>query len=263
MGTTRRPDAVDEFNLYLDLEEGADEWRCPRPIDVAVVCAGVSKIKACKQNVEATARVNVQGVSALAKALVARGAFVVYLSSNHVFEGSVPYRAPDDPVSPVTEYGLQKAEAERRISQLGDRASIVRFTKVLGPADHLFTAWSRALRNGEIIRPFSDMYMAPVPLWFAVSMLKQVADMRLPGILQVSGERDICYADAAHLGARLLGADLGLVQPVDASQSGLYMEPVSAHTTLDIERLKSELGMEPPDVWLTVEESFLSSPVLA
>lgn len=259
VGTTRRPKAVDESHLYLDLTEGVDGWRCLWPIAVAIVCAGVTKLDACRREPVATTRVNVQGVCALVENLVARGAFVIYLSSNQVFDGSVPYRLPDDPVSPVTEYGRQKAEAEHQISQWGDSVAIVRFTKVLGPTDPLFSEWVKALQNGETIRPFSDMYMAPVPLSCAVSVLRLVAILHLSGILQVSGERDISYAEVAYLGARMLGVAQTLVQPVEASQSGCYTEPVPANTTLNIDRLKSALGIAPPDVRWTIEMAFMNS----
>ena len=257
VGTTRRREGVDESHLYLDLSEDVKGWQCPWPIAVAVVCAGVTKIEACRRDPVATARVNVQGVSALVKNLVARGAFVIYLSSNQVFDGSVPYRLPDNPVSPVTEYGRQKAEAERRISPWGDSVAIVRFTKILGPKSPLFFAWAESLKNGESIQPFSDMFMAPMPLACAVSVLRLVADRRLPGILQVSGEGDVSYAEAAHLGARLLNADPSLVQPVEASKSGRFIELLPTHTTLNTARLKSTLGIVPPDVRWTIEMAFM------
>ena len=262
VGTTKRPEAVDESHLYLDLSEDMEGWQCPWPIAVAVVCAGVTKLGTCRRDPAATAQVNVQGVSALVKNLVARDAFVIYLSSNQVFDGSVPHRLPDDPISPVTEYGRQKAEAERRISQWGDSVAIVRFTKVLGPTVPRFSAWLEALRNGETIQAFSDMYIAPVPLSCAVSVLRLVGDRRLSGILQVSGGSDISYAEAAHLGARMLGVNPSLVQPVEASRSGRYTEPVPANTTLNIDRLRSALGIVPPDVKWTVETAFVKPQAL-
>ncbi len=263
VGTTRRHEAVDESHLFLDLSQDLAKWRCPLPIAVAVVCAGVTSLDACRRDPVATAHINVQGVSALVKNLVARGSFVIYLGTNQVFDGSVPYRLPDDPVTPVTEYGRQKAEAERQIRQLGDSLVIVRFTKVLGPTNPLFSAWSEALRNGKPIQAFSDMYMAPVPLSCAISVLRLVADLRLPGILQVSGGRDISYAEVACLGARLFGVGENLVQPIRSSQSGLYAEPVLENTTLNIDRLRAVLGFEPPDVQWTAETAFAKAEALA
>ena len=263
LGTTRRHGCVDESHIYLDLSEDVEGWQCPVPIDVAVVCAGVTKLADCSRDPMTSARVNVHGISGLVKNLAGRGTFVIYLSTNQVFDGAVPHRLPDDPVSPVTEYGRQKAETERQISQWGNSVAIVRFTKVLGPVVPLFHEWSEALRNGTTIQPFSDMYMAPVPLSCAVSVLRLVGDERLPGILHVSGERDISYAEVARLGARVFGVHQNLVQPVLTPQSGRYTEPVPANTTLNVDRLKSALGVVPADVQWTVEMAFRKPEALA
>jgi len=256
VGTTKRRESVDELHLYLDLSEDVEGWRCPWPVAVAVVCAGVTKLDACWRDPVATARVNVQNVPALVKNLVATGTFVIYLSSNQVFDGSVPHRLPDDPVSPATEYGRQKAEAERQISQWGDSAAIVRLTKIIELPFPLFSRWADSLEKEEVISPFVDMSMAPVPLNGAISILRIVADLRLPGILQVSGNEDISYAEAAGIGARLLGLDLGLVKPITVSEFGSYMETVPANTTLNIDRLKYVLGVVPPDVRWTIKRAF-------
>jgi dTDP-4-dehydrorhamnose reductase len=259
VGTTRRQEALDESHVYLDLSEDVTEWRCPWPVSVVVLCAAETKLDACRRDPVGTARVNVEAVSVLVKNLVAQGAFVIYLSSNRVFDGSVPHCKPDAPISPVTEYGRQKAETERLISQWGVSVAIVRFTKILGAATPLFCAWGRALKNGDRIHPPSDIYMSPVPLTCAVSVLRLVGDLRLPGILQVSGSCDVSYADAARFGARLLKADSSLVQPVEVSTSGSLLEPEPAYTALNIDRLKATLGIVPPDVEWTIEKTFMHS----
>lgn len=260
MGTTRRRENADETHLYLDLSGEIENWQCPWPVSVAVVCAGATKIEACRRDPVATARVNVQGTVALVKKLVESGTFVIYLSTNQVFDGSVPQRSPDDPRSPITEYGKQKAEAERQVSQWDERVAIVRLTKVFGPRVPLFEEWVRALRTGETIQPFWDMSLAPIPLSCVVSILRLLCDLRLPGILQVSGERDISYAEAARIGAELIGADLHLVQPIEGASR--YPEPIPRYTSLNTERLKSALGIEPPRVGWTVETAFVKSQAL-
>lgn len=255
IGTTRRKASVDESRVYLDLDEDIEDWALSQPVDVAIICGGVTKLDACRQDSQSSARVNVEGIPALAKKLAARGSFVVYLSTNQVFDGSEPHHRPDDPLSPVTEYGRQKAEAERLIGRLGERVAIVRFTKILEPKNPLLSAWSEKLRNGQTIHPFSDMRMAPVPLACAVSVLRLVVDRRLAGIIQVSGADDLSYAEAACIGAQSVKADLRLVEPVKASQLS-YREFIPAHTTLSIDRLRSVLGIEPPPVPWTIKMAF-------
>lgn len=262
MGTTRRREAVDKNNLYLDMAEDVAGWQCPEGVAVAVVCAGVTKLDACKRDPIATARVNVHGISQLVRNLVERGVFIIYLSTNQVFDGTVPYRMPDDVASPVTEYGRQKAEAERRVSRWGDSIAIARFTKILGSEVSLFSEWVESLKRGEAIHPFSDMVMAPIPLWFAVSVLRFVGERRLSGIMQVSGGYDVSYTEAAYRGAKLLNIDSELVQPIETCKASRYIESPPQHTTLNVDRLRSVLGIGPPDVWRTIEKMFVQPQVL-
>jgi len=220
-----------------------------------VLCAGVSRIESCRVNPEATERINVDAICALTRKLVERGSFVVYLSTNQVFDGTVPHRLPDDPPSPLTAYGKQRAEAEKRLLALGDSVSILRLSKVLPPELPLFKDWVTKLQKGDLIRPFEDMVMAPVPLSFVVQTIEMIVERCLPGILQLSGERDVSYADAARLIAKQIGADVGLVQGISVTEAGISVDAAPRHTTLDTQRLRSELGMEPPDIWSTINSA--------
>lgn len=254
-GTTRRPHKVDESHPYLDLSGDVRTWKSPNPVSVAVICAGETRVEACKLDPLATARVNVDATSALIGNLVKQGAFVIFLSSNRVFDGSIPFCRPEEPVSPATEYGRQKAETERLISKWGNSVAIVRFTKILEPNTPRFETWGRALKKNERIHPASDIYMSPVPLTCAVSITGLVADLRLPGIWHVSGGDDISYADAARVVARMLNVDGDLIQPVEVASTTVDTEPEPRHTALNIDRLKSILGVVPPGVGWTIRDA--------
>jgi hypothetical protein len=102
------------------------------------------------------------------------------------------------------------------------------------------------------------MTLAPVPLSCAVSILLLIAGQRLAGLFQVSGDADITYEAAARIGAGAMGADARLLQPVKAAQNGTDNEPVPVHTTLNMDVLKSTLGIVPPNVQWTIETAFVS-----
>ncbi|HEY0322895.1 MAG TPA: sugar nucleotide-binding protein [Pyrinomonadaceae bacterium] len=252
IGTTRRREALDDSHVYLDLAVDVEEWASPVPATVAVICAGMTGLEACERDPVATGRVNVQGVLTVAKSLAATGAFVIYLSSNAVFDGAVHERRASDRVSPVTEYGRQKALVEKSLMALGSNVSIVRLTKVLKPRTGLLAGWHKSLKRGEVVHPFRDMVMAPLPLSFVTGVLSRLIELRLPGIMQVSAARDVTYAEAARHIARSVGAAPELVQPVSFTEAGITKSAAPEHTTLDTTRLRAELELEPPDVWETI-----------
>ena len=181
----------------------------------------------------------------LAEKLRAAGIFVVFPSSNLVFDGRRPCAPADEPLCPQTEYGRQKAAVEAELAAFGSGAAIVRLTKVVGPQWALACDWAQALRAGRSIRAFTDLRCAPIPLELTVRGLLEVARRRLPGLWQFSAPVDVSYAGLASHLARRLGANPTLVEAVSGQTNG-GLEHVPCHTTLDTTRARAELGMEFP-----------------
>jgi dTDP-4-dehydrorhamnose reductase len=107
------------------------------------------------------------------------------------------------------------------------------------------------------------MTLAPVPLSCVLSVLTMIAQERRSGTFHVSGEKDITYAEAARMGAEVMGVSRELVQPVLSAQSDLDSEPSPTNTSLNIDLLKATFGITPPDVQWTIETAFLNPQLLA
>jgi len=253
LATTHRVDTISDRRIFLDLTDGASELHPPDGVAVAVICSAITSIERCRLHPDETARFNVNNTLKVAKSIISNGTFVIFLSTNLVYDGSIAFRKAEDPVCPHTEYGRQKAEVEKQLLALGNLASVVRFTKVIGPEDTLLRAWIHSLQNQQTIHPFSDMVMSPISLAFAVGVIDRVANSRLPGIFQVSGSEDITYEEAARYIARRMSRNQDLVEPIRSSEAGLPFVSAPAHTTLDITRLHADLGLETPCVWSTLE----------
>src|SRR6516164_1734677 len=59
-GTTRRREHADSSLLHLDLGDDFAEWPCA--VSIAVMCAGVTKIDACRADPIGSERINVEGI---------------------------------------------------------------------------------------------------------------------------------------------------------------------------------------------------------
>src|SRR6266851_3934582 len=105
-GTTRRGDAAQP--LFADL--GTKRWNLDGSFDVAIICAAVARFADCSRDPAASRGVNVDGVVSIATELASRGSRILFVSTNSVFDGSVPRPLARDNLAPVTEYGKQKAE---------------------------------------------------------------------------------------------------------------------------------------------------------
>ena len=258
LGTTRRvPDP--EWQISLDLTQDLPNWQIPHGIQVLINCAVIGKLEVCKRNPEETRRINVDAAVALAEKCHQAGVFFIHLSTDKVFAGDRPRMPADAPFAPVTEYGRQKADAERPMLQMlakGASLAIIRLTKVLVPGMALFRDWRDALLRGEVIHPFSDMTLAPVRLPDVIEVVACVARDRHTGIFQMSGERDISYAEAAYYLADQLGVSSELVQPLNVSQVGLSIENVPLYTSLDMQILQERIARILPSTWDAIHWTF-------
>ncbi|MGN6579994.1 MAG: sugar nucleotide-binding protein [Bordetella sp.] len=242
--TTRRPEHVGPRCLYLDLDDDLVDWSLPSDnVDIVFLCAAVSPMDRCGQEPESTHRVNVTHTVELAKRFIARGAFVVFLSTALVLGGDTPYARVDDPYKPSVAYVMQKAQAERDLLALGDRVAIIRMGKVIVPDMPLFNRWIEALRAGETIHPFNNLVMAPISLDFTVDVLCRVAAARLGGIVHATASRDISYATAADIIARRIGVHDPSVAPIAGKFSPHVAVP--RYAALDTTSLEA-LGLSAP-----------------
>jgi dTDP-4-dehydrorhamnose reductase len=259
LATTRRLDHVSPARPLLDLATDVTNWRPPSNCSVAFFCAAVTSQEKCRADPAGTKQVNVVRTSELARRLFDAGVFVVFLSTNLVFDGANPMAKTSDAPNPRTEYGRQKALAEQALLATGGQVAVVRLTKVFHGGMPLLQKWSDALRKGETIFPLNDLLCSPVSLDFVLHALNRIGGAFAPGVFQVSGERDVAYAEIATHLARRLNVDERLVQPRSAQQLDLRLDHLPAHTTMDVSRLREELDLTPPGVWTTID-SVLASP---
>jgi dTDP-4-dehydrorhamnose reductase len=252
VATTRRRDRVAPDRPYLDLAAPLDGWAPPPGTQAVCLCAAIARLAACADDPEGSAHVNVAQTLALADTLLARGIAVLFLSTNQVFDGSVPHQRADAPHAPVSEYGRQKARAEAallRAMQQGAPVAILRLAKVVSDTMPLIGGWIGDLSAAKPIRAFADMTLAPTPTEQVCAAISVLLQARARGIFQFTGPRDVTYADVGRFLAATLGAAPGLVQETSAHSAGLPEGATPANTTLDSSLLRVHYGLEVPDVW--------------
>lgn len=248
--TTRHRDQTGPDALFLDLADGGGDFRpVPAagrpPIDAAVLCGAVTDLRRCAGEPDLARRINHGATLAVAAACRDAGIFVVFPSSNLVFDGTRPLRRTGEAPCPPTLYGRLKAEVEAALLAAGGGA-VVRLTKVLAPDLPLLAGWRSALLAGDSVRAFHDMVLAPVGLNGAAAALLAAAAARRPGIAHVSGRADLSYEVLAHTLAARLGVPAARVTAVSRRTAGIADNDAPAHTSLAMDGLSPVLGLIPP-----------------
>ena len=195
--STRKKKLVSENRPFINIESGNfQNLNRTYNYDTVILCAAISKLSECEKNPDKTRIVNVVNIFKLAKQLNKSGSFIIFLSTNQVFDGKTPFRKTDDKKDPINEYGRQKNDAEELIKRL-NRYGILRLTKVVYPELEIFTRWNKSLMNKESIYAHKSISLSPVDINQVVSKIDSIAKRKQTGIFHCSGHVDISYYNFA------------------------------------------------------------------
>jgi dTDP-4-dehydrorhamnose reductase len=217
--STRHKKLVSDSRPYLDLKKPRS-FKMYIHYDVVILCASKSSIADCDLYKKQTRIINVDNTYAISKRLSQLNAHIIFLSSNQVFDGTVPFKKNSDNKNPISEYGKQKADAEELINSLKS-SSILRLTKVVYSKFPLFIKWKNMLESGEKISAFKDMYFSPVDIKKVIEKIDFLAKNRVSGIFHCSGDEDISYHDFAVKYAKELGYSEELVEEDFCEKKGI------------------------------------------
>jgi dTDP-4-dehydrorhamnose reductase len=255
IASTRRAEREAADMPLLDLSSALDDWEPPSDVRAACVFAAVARLAACQANPFESAHINVTQTVALIDRLTARGIYVLFLSTNQVFDGETSHVPANAPTCPVSEYGRQKARTEAALCKhmaRGAPVGILRLAKVIAPGTGLIRSWIEALSSGKPIRAFYDMTMAPTPIGIVVAAISCLMSEQARGIFQLTGPVDVSYVDVGYHLAQRLGVGNALVQSVSARSARMPVGAAPRHTTLDSAHLRNRYGLAVPNHWTAI-----------
>jgi dTDP-4-dehydrorhamnose reductase len=144
----------------------------------------------------------------------------------------------------------------------GAPIAILRLSKVVSPTTSLVRTWVRDLACGKPIQAFDDMTLAPVPVDLVARAIAALMQDRARGIFQLTGPRDITYADAARYLAERLNAAPEVVKTLSAHSAGVPDGSTPLHTTLDSSALQDRYDLYAPDAYQVLDTLLTSQPML-
>jgi dTDP-4-dehydrorhamnose reductase len=197
-GTTRRVwNYKNNKNLhYLDLT--SDKINFPQgSFDFAVICAGETNIKNCQDFYDDAKKINVDNTIHLISNLISNGTFILFISSNAVFDGSKPFCNPTDLTNPINNYGKFKLEVENYLANQKAPSSILRLTKVVAPNFGILAEWRESLANNIAINAYTDLLISPIELSETSEAIISIINFKSTGVFHLGGKIEISYYEFA------------------------------------------------------------------
>jgi dTDP-4-dehydrorhamnose reductase len=177
------------------------------------------------------------------------GADVLYVSTDAVFSGDGLPRSEDAAPDPVWDYGTWKADAERIVTERGDRSAIVRLPLIvsLDPDDHVISGIRRGAARNEPTTWFDDEFRQPAAATELAAALWRIAllgpDDR-SGAWHLSGPETLSRYQIAQRVAAALHLEDSMIKAEHTPPSANRPR----HLDLDDGRARGEIGWSPSRV---------------
>lgn len=221
------------------------------PPECVIHCAAISKAVACEADPARTQAVNVTATAHLAQR--AAGCRMIFLSSDHVFDGRRGAYRETDAVGPLTAYGRSKVAAEAQVLAYPAHTVLrTSLTAGLSPTgdrsflEETLQAWDQ----GKTLTLFADEFRCPLPASVTARAIWEVAAQPLAGLYHLAGAERLSRWEIG----QLLAAEYPERHPqcVASSLRDYAGPPRAPDLSLDCTKLQAKLSFPLPGfrTWL-------------
>ncbi len=218
-------------------------------IDVIVNCAGYTDVEKAEDDAAFADLLNHTAVANLAAVAAERGAVLVHISTDYVFDGraSVPYRE-DDLKGPTCTYGATKYAGECAVIESGCKYLIFRTAWLYSPQGKNFVRTIRRIAaEKEQVRVVFDQVGSPTYARDFAQALVGIIDgggLEKTGVYHYTDEGVCSWYDFAVEIAALSGCRGRILPCRTADYPSKARRP--AYSVLDKTRVKKTFGLEIP-----------------
>ncbi len=181
----------------------------------AIICAAESKYDACKIKMKESFQINVTSTIKLIEKLKQMNYFIVFCSTDSVYDGIKGHYRESDQAEPVNEYGKMKLYVEQYIEEHCPDACVFRLSKMVGdiasPRDTL-SEWKKMAMNKQDIYCIRNNYFSPVYVEDVVNCIEIACKKKIRGVFNLCGDKTYSRADLCASFLTALGIETNIYE---------------------------------------------------
>jgi len=185
--------------------------------DIIIHMAAIGDLDLCEKNKALAWKTVVEPSIEIASIVTRINCFLIYLSTDYVFEGERGNYKEYDVPNPINYYGFTKLLGEIAFRSSCTSYAIVRASSIYGFGHgrmNFAKYLLEKLKAGETVKALIDQYTSPTQATLLGRAIIEIAEEKIEGIFHVVGERMSRY-DFAIKVAEVLGLDKSLIQQAE------------------------------------------------
>lgn len=237
---------------HLDLSSPESIIRVVESVkpDVIIHLAALTNVDQCETDRDMATKLNVKSTAILSEQAAKHNAFLLYVSTDYVFDGKTGMKKETDRTDPVDYYGKSKLEGERAVQEIASSWCIARTSTPYGihPKKKSFPLFvAENLQAKAPLDIVTDQYTSPTYVPNLSRMLIEVSSRKIQGIIHLAGATRISRYEMAEIVAEKLHLDKKLFRPTSiAAMNWTAKRPNDS--SLDVSKAASLLKEKPVTV---------------
>ena len=240
-----------QLNL-LDFEGISKIFKKLQP-DIIIHSAALTDVEKCEIEPRLANLINIEATKVIAQEVEKINSYLMYISTDYVFDGKQGLYNETDLTNPLSNYGLTKLCGEKIIQEKTSRWSIIRTSTPFGkhPSKKTFPSWIyENLKIKKKINIIENQLTSPTYVPNLSNMILEIITRNFEGFFHLAGSTRISRFEFAKLIAKKLNLDSSLLKPVKIDTM-LWNATRPTDSSLDISKINSILRTKP----LTIENS--------
>ena len=218
--------------------------------DVVIHLGAMTGVDLCEKEKTSASEINTKATEIIAKECSKLNSFLVYVSTDYVFDGNFGMYKEDDVANPLGFYGKSKLEGEKAVQNFSTNWCIARTSTPFGlhPTKKSFPMWViENLQKQKQIDVLIDQFTSPTYVPNLSRMLIEISERRITGIIHAAGASKISRYQMASMVSDKLNLDGTLLKQISMNKMK-WVAQRPKDSSLDVSRASSILNEKPQKI---------------
>ena len=245
-----KPEYGDSVKMDLKNHEMISSILTEKKPEIVIHLGAMTGVDLCEKERTSASEINTKATEIIAKECSKLNSFLVYVSTDYVFDGNLGMYKEDDVTNPLGFYGESKLEGEKVVQNFSTNWCIVRTSTPFGlhPTKKSFPMWViENLQKQKQIDVLIDQFTSPTYIPNLSRMLIEISERHITEIIHAAGASKISRYEMASMISDKLNLDSTLLKQISIDEMK-WVAQRPKDSSLDVSRASSILNEKPQKI---------------